>query len=74
MPLSYPLRLVLDVKNVQRRDEALTRAVENLIPEALRHRAGISVTRHSGSVYNVAVDESVPCGEVHERCTVSRTH
>jgi hypothetical protein len=67
MPYSRPLHLDISVSDARTRDAALNRAVQELIPEALRRRTGISVTRHSETAYQVAVDQSVPCGEVYER-------
>lgn len=67
MPRSYPLQRAVIVTDAQGRDTALSEAVQELIPEALRQRTGISVTRYSGTQYSVAVDMTVPCGQIHER-------
>ncbi len=67
MTRSYPLQRAVIVKDAQGRDTALSEAVQELIPEALRQRTGISVTRQSWTEYNVAVDITVPCGQIHER-------
>ena len=72
MTLPNPPQLTVTADDVPSRDLALTRAVHDLIPEALRRRTGISVTRQSGSEYDIAVDSSVPCGEIHERCNRSQ--
>jgi len=72
VPHPNPPQLTVTADDVKSRDLAISRAVQDLIPEALRRRTGISVTRKSGSEYDVAVDGSVPCGEIHERCNSSQ--
>ena len=64
---THPQLLSLNVTSARMKDAALSDAVQELIPEALKRRTGISVTRFSGRKYEVAVDLSVPCGEIHER-------
>lgn len=67
MPRSYPNTLDVQVINTQTKDASISAAVEELIPEAIRSRTGISVTRCAINHFRVAVDLSVPCGEIHER-------
>lgn len=67
MPYSFPQLLEVTVSDAKTRDKAISTAVQQLIPEAIRRRTGISVTRRSPAGFQVAVDASVPCGEIHER-------
>lgn len=67
MPHPYPQVLDVQVKDANTKDTAISTAVQELIPEAIRSRRGISVTRYSITEFQIAVDLSVPCGEIHER-------
>ncbi|MBM7791794.1 hypothetical protein JOE60_000385 [Paenarthrobacter ilicis] len=47
--------------------DGLERAVESLIANAAADAAcGIVVTRHQPGTFTVALDESVPFGQIHE--------
>lgn len=70
MPHPYPQVLDVQVKDAKTKDTAISTAVQELIPEAIRSRTGISVTRRSITDFQVAVDGSVPCGEIHERVRI----
>jgi hypothetical protein len=67
VPYSSPQLVDIKVRDAKTKDAAISTAVQELIPEAIRRRTGISVTRRSVTNFQVAVDLSVPCGEIHER-------
>ncbi|MDQ0826099.1 hypothetical protein QFZ60_002272 [Arthrobacter sp. B2I5] len=70
MPYPYPQVLDVQVEDAKTKDTAISTAVQELIPEAIRSRTGISVTRCSITDFQIAVDLSVPCGEIHERVRI----
>lgn len=67
MPQSHTLEVEILIENGHSRDDALSRAVEGLIPQALKRRSGILVMQRSATAYAVKIDSSVPCGQIHEK-------